>query len=80
MKKSAAPTDENLSFEEALAELDTLVNTLENQQLDLQQALQYFERGITLTRTCQNALKQAELKVEQVCGTLTESADEDTTA
>ena len=53
-------------FETALAELDQLVEQLESQHLSLQDALKYFERGINLTRTCQQALQNAEQRVEQL--------------
>jgi exodeoxyribonuclease VII small subunit len=53
-------------FESALKELEKIVATLEKGDLSLDAALKHFERGITLTRLCQTALKQAELKVEML--------------
>ena len=53
-----------ISFESALAELETLVERMENDELSLEQALKSFEQGIALTRTCQQALSEAEQKVE----------------
>ncbi len=64
--KDAQPNEPMVSFEAALTELDTLVNQLESQQLNLQDALKYFERGIMLTRNCQEALQYAEQRVEQL--------------
>ncbi|MBD1572344.1 MULTISPECIES: exodeoxyribonuclease VII small subunit [Vibrio] len=55
---------ENMSFEESLAELDTLVNQLENGDLDLEDALKKFERGISLARVSQGKLSEAEQRVE----------------
>jgi len=52
------------SFESALSELETLVERMEAGELTLEDSLKSFERGITLTRTCQQALKEAEQKVE----------------
>jgi exodeoxyribonuclease VII small subunit len=52
-----------LSFEDALAELESLVETLERGELSLEDSLQSFERGVSLTKACQQALKQAEQKV-----------------
>jgi len=60
-KPDAAP-----DFEKALAELETIVTTLEKGDLSLEAALKHFELGISLTRQCQTALKQAELKVEKL--------------
>ena len=53
-------------FEKALAELENIVSTLEKGDLSLEAALKHFERGISLTRQCQTALKEAELKVEKL--------------
>ena len=62
--KAPSPTLE--SFEDALAELETLVEILEKGELPLDESLQKFERGIQLTRTCQEALKRAEQRVQQL--------------
>ena len=53
-----------INFETALAELESLVASMEDGELPLEEALKQFERGVTLTRQCQQALKQAEQKVE----------------
>jgi exodeoxyribonuclease VII small subunit len=58
-KKPVAP-----SFEEALVELEALVEQMEGGELTLEESLSAFERGIALTRTCEEALKAAEQKVE----------------
>ena len=51
-------------FEQALAELETLVERLERGDVPLDEALKYFERGVALTRHCQSALQAAQQKVE----------------
>ncbi len=51
-------------FEQALAELEKLVERLERGDLPLDEALATFERGVVLTRHCQSALKAAQQKVE----------------
>jgi exodeoxyribonuclease VII small subunit len=51
-------------FEEALAELEGLVERLERGDLPLDEALKTFERGVELTRHCQSSLKSAQQKVE----------------
>lgn len=53
-------------FEKSLDELETLVRSLEQGELSLEQSLGAFERGVTLTRACQQALKTAEQRVEQL--------------
>ena len=51
-------------FEASLAELEGIVEKLEQGELSLEESLQQFERGVQLTRQCQTALTQAEQKVE----------------
>lgn len=58
--EAATPID----FEKALADLEAIVEKLEQGDLPLDESLQAFERGVELTRHCQVALKQAEQKVE----------------
>lgn len=58
-KKKQAP-----SFEESLGELEALVERMESGELSLEDSLSAFERGIALTRSCQQALQAAEQKVE----------------
>jgi exodeoxyribonuclease VII small subunit len=59
MSESKAP-----DFEQALAELEALVARLERGDLPLDEALQTFERGVELTRHCQDSLKAAQQRVE----------------
>ncbi|NBA96092.1 exodeoxyribonuclease VII small subunit [Pseudomonas sp. R5(2019)] len=56
----------SVDFEQSLAELQTLVERLENGELSLEDSLTAFEQGIRLTRDCQGALAQAEQKVQQL--------------
>jgi exodeoxyribonuclease VII small subunit len=65
-------TDSPLDFEKALAELEQLVERLEEGELPLEASLAEFERGIQLTRQCQQALRDAEQKVRL----LTEQGEE----
>ncbi len=60
----AVKKPENLSFETAIEELDSVVNQLENGDLSLEDALKKFERGIALARASQEKLTQAEQRVE----------------
>jgi len=54
---------DDLPFENALAELETLVAQMERGDLSLDDSLKAYERGIALTRHCSAALKEAELRV-----------------
>lgn len=55
---------ETPNFESSLQELEALVEKMEHGDLSLEESLSHFERGVQLSRTCQQALKEAEQKVE----------------
>lgn len=59
-----AEDSQSPEFEQALAELEALVERLERGDLPLEEALSTFERGVELTRHCQNSLKAAQQRVE----------------
>jgi exodeoxyribonuclease VII small subunit len=60
----ARKQQETLAFEKSLKELEALVAKMEQGNLSLEESLRDFERGVQLTRACQQALKEAEQKVE----------------
>lgn len=53
-------------FEGALKTLESIVTQMEGTELNLEQALQRFEEGVVLARQCQQALRQAEQRVQQL--------------
>jgi exodeoxyribonuclease VII small subunit len=57
---------ESLSFEEALNELEQIVEQLESGDLALEESLTLFERGQSLARYCNEQLETATLRVEQL--------------
>ncbi len=57
---------DTLDFEAALRELEALVARLEEGELSLEASLHEFERGMALTRRCQQLLEQAEQRVQQL--------------
>lgn len=61
------PVDQ-LTYEQAFAEIEILVADLESDEHPLQQALSLFERGQALARHCADLLDQADLKVQQLSG------------
>jgi exodeoxyribonuclease VII small subunit len=67
-------------FERALAELETLVESLERGDLPLEEALKTFERGVELTRHCQTSLRAAQQKVEILLKRGSQNAVEEFTA
>lgn len=57
---------DDLTFEQALAQLEEAVNKLEDGDLTLADSVALFERGQQLTTFCQGELDQAELRVRQL--------------
>jgi exodeoxyribonuclease VII small subunit len=55
---------ENLSFEDSMQELESIVSAMEAGDMPLEEALTNFERGIQLANNSQQKLKQAEQKVD----------------
>lgn len=64
--RPSASTPEPLAFEEALGQLDEAVAALESGQLPLEDALRIFEEGVRLTQRCQQALDNAELRIQRL--------------
>lgn len=66
MAKAAAEDVGKLSFEAALAELESIVSKLERGDVELEESIAIYERGARLKAHCEAKLKAAELKVEQI--------------
>ncbi len=66
--------NERVDFEKTMAELEDLVKKLETGDLPLAQALEDFEKGVGLVKTCQNHLDQAKAQVDAL---LAESSSSD---
>jgi exodeoxyribonuclease VII small subunit len=63
-KAESERDDQQPSFEEGLAELETIVEQLEHGELPLEKSLELFEKGVKLSDTCRKQLQEAESKVE----------------
>jgi exodeoxyribonuclease VII small subunit len=70
MAAETRPTPESLAFGEALAELETIVGQLESGQLELEDSLEKYERGVALLRALQARLTDAQQKVTVLMGEL----------
>jgi exodeoxyribonuclease VII small subunit len=66
-KKSEKPVEE-LTYEEALTELEAIVLTLEDEQNPLEESMKLFERGQALAARCSVLLEAAQLKVQKLAG------------
>jgi exodeoxyribonuclease VII small subunit len=62
----AQPVVEDLSFEAALEELETIVSRLEQGEVDLEDSIALYERGMALKAHCEKKLKGAETRLEKI--------------
>ncbi|HYG26446.1 MAG TPA: exodeoxyribonuclease VII small subunit [Caulobacteraceae bacterium] len=62
----AAADISQLSFEQALAELEKIVSELESGQAPLERSIEAYERGALLKAHCEKKLEAARLKVEKI--------------
>ena len=69
---------EELTFREAMAELDGIVRVLESNSLELEDSLVSYERGVSLLRALQGRLNEAQQKVEVLMGELEGEVDDAT--
>lgn len=77
--ETIAPAD--MSFGAALAELEQIVRALEAGQLELEESLERYERGVALLAACQKKLTEARQKVTALIGELEdEDAEGDETS
>ena len=56
----------NISFEEALKELESIVQKLESGQVKLEEAVSAYEKGVQMQKICEEKLKEAQMKVEKL--------------
>ena len=67
MKKKEEIDESNPeSFEIAMEQLENLVSKMEGGDLSLEESLKAFEKGVNLTRFCQDQLQKAELKIQEL--------------
>ena len=56
----------NISFEDALKELESIVQKLESGQVKLEEAVTAYEKGVQMQKVCEEKLKEAQMKVEKL--------------
>ena len=76
MAKNEPKPVEGLTYEEAFAELETIVAGLESGERPLEESMTLFERGQALTKHCAELLDKAELKVQALAGESLEDFEE----
>ncbi len=65
-KKNETTEIQELTFEEALRELQSIVDKLETGQVTLEEAIEMYERGVKLSKYCIEKLTQAELRIKKI--------------
>jgi exodeoxyribonuclease VII small subunit len=66
MAEAEAPPVDGMSFEDALAELETVVHRLESGAASLEESIALYARGADLRRRCEDKLKAAEEQVSRI--------------
>ncbi|MDO4443509.1 MAG: exodeoxyribonuclease VII small subunit [Slackia sp.] len=79
MTETASGTIEQMSFREAMAELDRTVSILESNTLELEDSLKSYEYGVALLADLKKRLSTAQQKVDVLMGQLDVPADDATT-
>lgn len=78
MPRSASPKPVNqLTYEAAFAELQTIIEALEGEQSSLDEATSLYERGQALVKHCSELLDKAELKIKQLSGSASVDFEEE---
>ena len=61
-----ATNNKNLSFEQSLKMLEDIVDQLESGEIDLEKSVQLYEKGMELKNICEQRLKEAKLRIENI--------------
>lgn len=72
---SAKKKEQNLTFEQAMQQLETLVKQLESGELALEESMKLYEEGVRLTAVCSKKLTEATLKIEELKPTTDETGE-----
>lgn len=57
---------DNLSFEKAMDELESIVRNLESGKTTLEESISAYERGVVLKNHCEQKLREAQMKIEKI--------------
>lgn len=60
------PDVKSLSFEEAMSQLEKIVDALDSGDVSLEKSIDIYEQGAALQRHCEDKLKQAEMRVQKI--------------
>jgi exodeoxyribonuclease VII small subunit len=68
MRSMSVTPDDNLSFEQALGELEQIVRELEDGRVGLEESLTRYEKGVGLLKRCYGQLRQVEQRIQLLAG------------
>jgi exodeoxyribonuclease VII small subunit len=68
---------DEMTFKQASEELEAIVRLLEGNQLELEESLKHYERGVALLKTLQSRLSEAQQKVTVLLGEVEPDSDDD---
>ena len=57
---------DKISFEDAIRDLEEIVDNLNNDELELEKAISAYEKGMELKKICEQRLKEAKLRIENI--------------
>ena len=60
------PDVKDLSFEDAMGQLEKIVDALDSGEVSLEKSIDIYEQGAALRRHCEDKLKQAEMRVQKI--------------
>jgi exodeoxyribonuclease VII small subunit len=66
-----------MTFKQASEELESIVRMLEGNQLELEESLKHYERGVSLLKTLQSRLGEAQQKITVLLGEIEPASDDD---
>lgn len=65
-KPADAAPDETMTYEEAVAQLESILEKIESGEIGLEASIQEYERGVGLIKRCRAILDQAEQRIEHL--------------
>lgn len=66
LEKKISGSIKKLSFEQAMNELENIVNALESNSVTLDQSIEFYSKGVELRKHCENILSNAKLRVHKI--------------
>lgn len=69
--------EESLTFDQAVAQLEAIIEKVESGEIGLEQALSEYERGVKLIRRCRTILSDAEQRIEELAADAGDQSDAD---